>query len=119
MKARALSLSVYRWEYDCTNNGISSRFNDILVPCAHGPRDYDTDNPPENLCVVRSQRIGGALALRLVPAAAEKAGKWTMAGGNYATTSDSRWGEMLAAEYGMEYRFNDCLPIHDRIEDYK
>ena len=116
MTARALSLYVYRGPHgDCTNGGISATHDEILVPCERGPVDYDTEDPPENLCVVKTRTVGGLQTLRLVPASLGD--RWTMFGGNYATASDSRWGDMLAHEYGLEFRFNNVLPIHDRVED--
>lgn len=116
MKARALELEVYRWSLgDCTNGGVTATQDEILVPCEQGPWEYDTDNPPDNLCVVKTRVVGGVQTLRLVPVSLE--GRWTMFGGNYATTSDSRWGEMLAREYGLEFRFNNVIAVHDRVED--
>lgn len=116
-KARALRLEVYRAAdgRDCTNGGISGRARELLVPCADGPIDYDPENPPENLCTVKAREVAGVLTLDLVPASL--AGRWTMFGGNYATTSDSRLGEMLARQFGRAFLFNHVLPIHDRIED--
>lgn len=116
-KARALRLEVYRAAdgRDCTNGGISARVRELLVPCACGPLEYDPENPPENLCTVKVIKVAGVVTLSLVPASL--AGRWTMFGGNYATTSDSRLGEMLARQFGLAFLFNHVLPIHDRIED--
>lgn len=116
-KARALRLEVYRAAdgRDCTSGGISGRVRELLVPCAEGPVDYDPENPPENLCAVKSREVAGVLTLRLVPASLS--GRWTMFGGNYATTGDSRFGEMLARQFGPAFLFNHVLPIHDRTED--
>ena len=115
-KARALRLDVYRAAdgRDCTAGGISGRVRELLVPCAEGPIEYDPQNPPENLCDVRAREVAGVLALRLVPVAL--LGRWTMFGGNYATTCDSRFGEMLARRFGLTFRFAGALPIHDRTE---
>lgn len=115
-KARALRLDVYRAAYgrDCTNGGISGRVRELLIPCAEGPIEYDPENPPEDLCTVKVIKVAGVVTLSLVPASL--AGRWTMFGGNYATTSDSRLGEMLARQFGREFLFNHVLPIHDRIE---
>ena len=115
-KARALRLEVYRAAdgRDCTAGGISGRVRELLVPCAEGPIEYDPQNPPENLCVVKSRTVAGVVVLRLVPAALS--GRWTMFGGNYAETSDSRFGEMLARNFGPEFRFTNILPVHDRVE---
>ena len=49
---------------------------------------------------------------KLVPY--DRDGKWTMFGGNFAYTSDSRFSEAVSAIVG--YRFYGAVPIHDRIE---
>lgn len=41
-------------------------------------------------------------------------GAWTMAGGNYAATSDSRLEELIEAWTGR--RFYGAINVHDRIE---
>jgi len=121
--ARALSVSVYTDKYpgDCTNDGVSSKFRELLVPCEapnafdRGPVEYDPDNPPENLCDVEVRDLFGQVILTLVPRSLN--GRWTMYGGNKADTGDSRWGKMLERLSGNPfYRFNTCLNIHDRIE---
>ena len=42
-----------------------------------------------------------------------RAHPWTMAGGNYATTSDSRLSELLEDVLGHTY---GPLSVHDRVE---
>ena len=112
---RALRLDVYRTRYgDCTNGGISGRWDELIVPCDEGYVEYDPENPQENLVYVEARIVAGINTLRLVPAAVRD--KRTMFGGNYATTCDSRFGRMLAAKWGMGFRFNDILPVHDRVE---
>lgn len=114
--ARALSVYVYTNKngYDCTNNGVSSRFKELLVPCSDGPIEYDPEFPPENLCFIRVRELFGQVFCTLVPADG-KGG--TMAGGNKADTSDARWGRLLAKLSGNEwYRLHHTVDIHDRRE---
>ena len=51
---RALSISVYRNNRygDCTNGGISSRYDELLCLCDDGPVVIDPDNPPDRKSVV-------------------------------------------------------------------
>ena len=118
---KALPLNVYRHnyndrDYDPTNGGVSSRYDSILVPCDEGYIDLDPLTT-ENLFRIDFRRIGRYESLTLVPYNTKREGMvGPMCGGNYADTSDSRWGTMLAEHYGGQYRFNTCLAIHDRYE---
>lgn len=42
-----------------------------------------------------------------VPLSLENSNKWVMFGGNFITTSDSRFG------------FSHPIPVHDRVEEYR
>lgn len=112
MKIKCLDLDVYvdkrrhDTNCDCTNNGISNRFTEILVEHPQGYIEVDLDNPPENLCVFRTLWLGGNPYHRLIPYSIAESGKHSMFGGNFAYSSDSRFRE-----------FNEYpLPIHDRVE---
>ncbi|MDD3337105.1 MAG: hypothetical protein PHI98_16605 [Eubacteriales bacterium] len=106
---KALSVLVYRSAAigDCTNGGISSRFKELLVECEEGYINVDPANPPENLVRLAYRRIGGRDVYHLEPTAKATGVGWMM-GGNYAATSDSRFGEMTGI-YG-------AIAIHDRTE---
>ena len=114
-----LTLSVLRdARWDCTNNGISSRFNEILLICLDGgPHKIDLDQGiPENLCYLRCREFGDRRGFSIVPADVKedgeivaRDGKWYMMGGNFAYTSDSRFSDMLDGMYG-------AVAIHDRAE---
>ena len=50
---KALRIHVYRDNLgDCTNGGISSRYNDLLLICENGYIEIDENNLPENLVEV-------------------------------------------------------------------
>lgn len=51
---KCISLDIYEDKQigNCSNDGISNRFNDVLIPCEDGYITVDLDNPPENLCKV-------------------------------------------------------------------
>lgn len=121
---RVMDLNVYRhdysdsWDpnYDPTNGGVSGRYNSIMVVCDTGNNEnIDPDNPPENLFMLVGSSYSNSP--RLVPRRATPNGLvGPMFGGNYADTSDSRWGKMVAKHFGDAYRFTHCLPIFDRYE---
>lgn len=117
MKIKAIRAEIYRFPLgDCTNNGVSSRFRDLLLPCKDGFIDVDTDNLPENFCYVRMREIGEKRIYDICPAEIvdgelmDRGGKWYMAGGNFAYSSDARFSRMIGGMYG-------AVAIHDRVEE--
>lgn len=108
--AKALPVDVYRWRYDCTNDGVSSKFDTLLVLCDDGFKDVDLDNPPDNLCRVVHRFQFGRDIYHIEPLKPTDPGcvGW-MAGGNYAATRDSRFSKMIGGMYG-------AVAIHDRQE---
>jgi hypothetical protein len=107
---RALSILVYRSAAigDCTNGGISSKFNQLLVLCERGNHTVDETNPPENLVKLVHRRLFNRDIYHLEPVRKAEGVGWMM-GGNYGGTSDSRFSDMTGI-YG-------AIPIHDRDED--
>lgn len=113
-KIRCLAINVYRSAAlgDCTNRGISSRFDTLLLACPDGPITFDADaETPLNFCMLE-RRLGYT---DIVPAAVNERGEivprgpyWWSCGGNIASTSDSR----LSALAGHYYP----IKIHDRRE---
>lgn len=102
---KALPISVYRTDRlgDCTNGGITSRYDTLLLIHNEGFVDIDTENPPENAVVLISRFICGRVYKHIEPLAKPKHLGW-MHGGNIAYTSDSRFP-------------NDYpLCVHDRQE---
>ena len=86
---------------NCSNSGISSKFDKILVEHPQGPITIDENDPPENLCRIETRF--GYKYLRPVKDA-DNIG-W-MHGGCICYSSDSRFREL--SEYPL------CL--HDRQE---
>jgi hypothetical protein len=102
---KALPIYVYRNASigDCTNNGISSNFDKLLLVHEEGfiPVDEDT----ENLVKVVTRNLYDGVYKHIEPyKKATKVGY--MMGGNYASTSDSRFSKI--SKYP--------LAIHDRQE---
>ena len=95
---------------DCTNGGLSSRFNTLCVMNAHGPFMPNEHTPPVVL------RKGAYGSIHIVPATVEgvaEAGHF-MAGGNYAGSSDGRFTNAVEAMLG--HNFYGAVAIHDRKE---
>lgn len=130
-----LTLNVLRFRTDCTNGGISAT-TDNLTLVGHLPEDFRNGSPVVPLpkrsrcrasadqtpaVALEIRHIGEHQRLSLVPVTWDAhAGQWvrtyawTMAGGNYATTSDSRFGEWMEQVTGL--RFPGAIDIHDRVE---
>jgi hypothetical protein len=103
---KALPIYVYRNSLgDCTNNGLSSKFDSLLLIHEEGFIDIDENNPPENLVKVVTRNLYDGVYKHIEPyKKATKVGY--MHGGNYAETSDSRFSKI--SKYP--------LAIHDRQE---
>jgi len=102
--SKYLLVFVYRNNLgDCTNNGVTSpKFNNTLVvPCEDG-NITEEDVAKGGYVVLEPGTAGGALHFK--PRGTKK---WTMAGGNFVHTSDSRFSNA----YGRQ-----PVSVHDRIE---
>jgi hypothetical protein len=96
---------------DCTNGGISSRYDDLLVLCDDGFIDVNMDNPPENLCVIEHRFLFGRDVYHMRPYTNAKEAGW-MSGGNFAYSCDSRFSALIGQMYG-------AVSIHDRQETWE
>ena len=119
MKITCIPVTVYRNpRYDCTNSGISSRFDELLVACPEGFREVDSDNLPDNFCILENRTPFGENAPipTIYPATVTESGEiiarkgWWMMGGNYGATSDSRFYDLIKGH------FYGAVAIHDRME---
>lgn len=103
---KALPIDVYKnGNYDCTNHGISSRYDRLLLVCEEGYIDIDENNKPENLVILVERKLWGKVYKHIEPYARPTEIGW-MSGGNIAYSCDSRFSEM--SEYPLQ--------IHDRQE---
>ena len=104
---RALPISIYEDKKigNCSNNGISSRYKEVLLICDEGFIKIDEDNPPENLVKLVTRNLFGREYKHIEPVAAASGAGW-MAGGSLVYSSDSRFRSM--SEYP--------LSLHDRQE---
>jgi len=92
---------------NCSNNGVSAKCKQVTVINVDGPFEPSDDAPAVKL--IKRERIGNVVC---VPVGLE--GKWTMFGGAYITTSDSRFGEAVRKLSGYEHSFP--VALHDRVE---
>lgn len=105
---KALPVEIFKngWG-DCSNGGVSSRHNEVLVLCDEGFIPVDMDNPPDNLCVVEKRILWGEKHYYVRPYA-EPSGVGWMYGGCICDTSDSRWSRLTEVGYPLK--------LHDRTE---
>jgi hypothetical protein len=94
-------------DYDCTCNGVTNRFDRLCVVNVEGPFEPDATTPAVTL---EAGAMDGIAVLRPI----EAKGNWTMFGGNYASTSDSRF--CSAVEKICGHRFYGAVAVHDRVE---
>lgn len=108
-----LLVSVYKsGGTDCTNGGITSTdIKGLCVTNIDGPFTPSEDYPAAVLVV---RHFGFGSVLSIVPE--ENFNGQHMFGGNYASTSDSRFGEAAREMLDGEQYWIGAVPIHDRVE---
>lgn len=102
MKGFAVQVFASKSIGDCSNNGVTSKYNELYlvndnICCI--PRIVDV---PEEQALVLKYR--GKDYLCAVPLEINKSGKHSMFGGNFVYASDSRFPS------------NYPIPVHDRVE---
>lgn len=75
---------------DCSNGGITHRFDHVLIECEDGP--IEREEEPENALRLIERKTPAGTFLQLFPLDAEK--KWYMFGGCFAYSSDSRFNRI-------------------------
>ena len=91
---------------NCSNGGISAKYKMVCVVNVDGPFEPTEDTPAVRLI----KRSTGNLVC--VPLGLED--KWTMFGGAYIYTSDSRFTK--AVEQLSDYDHAFPVALHDRVE---
>lgn len=112
---RFISVDIYRhgaYENLLHGGGVTAEVNCspntiFVVPCKDGNWTAEEVNFQQRFVVldIEKRNIGGKEYVNLRPSDAGKA--WTMFGGNFAWTSDSRFRQSVSEQ---------PLPVHDRIE---
>ena len=110
---KALPVNIYKHNReDCSNHGISSRFESILLICDDGFVTIDEKNPPENLCKVVKRNLWDKEYVHIEPVAEIPRNKTGyMDGGCVVMSSDSRFSRATGVDYPI------CL--HDRTETWE
>lgn len=108
-----LHIDIYKnGKWDATNGGVTSKdIKGLCIENVSGPFQPSDDYPAAQLV---SRNIMGRTIVHIVPTAELEKGSWTMMGGHYGGTSDSRFSEKV--EEMMGSAFYGALPIHDRVE---
>lgn len=98
---------------DCTNNGISGKFDRLCVVNVEGPVDPDADAYP---VILGDNGYGGPVLFPAVQVEDEweKASGWFMFGGNFGYTSDSRFSRAVEQ---ISPNFFGAVKIFDRQEN--
>ena len=91
---------------NCSNKGLSSKFKEVCVINVEGPFDPSPDAPAVKLV----KRDHGNIVC--IPVGLED--KWTMFGGAYVSTSDSRFNDAVRKLSGYAHGFP--VALHDRVE---
>jgi hypothetical protein len=104
---KALPIYVYNNQTfkGCSLNGISEKFDRLLLICDEGFIEIDENNIPENLVKVVTRKLYDGEYKHIEPYK-KASGVGYMSGGSYASTSDSRFSKI--SKYP--------LAIHDRDE---
>ena len=105
-----IHVNIYKsGDYDCTIGGESSYAKGFTVTNCEGPFEPCENYPAAKIV---KQKFGFGCSLKLVPES--KKDKWTMFGGNFASTSDSRFSELCEELLGTN--FYGAVAVHDRVE---
>ena len=107
MKERALTCEIFKSHFgDCSNGGISSKYNEVYLLCPQGNVEIDLDNPPENLVKLERRELWGEKHYYIRPykdCPSNKVGY--MMGGTFIYTCDSRFSEYCEIHNAIQ--FND------------
>ena len=110
---RAIEAFIYRSPTlgDCSNGGISSRFDRVLIPHPEGPVEIDEGKPlPKNLCEVVRRTICGREYVHVQPHGTRASGRCAMNGGCFAYSCGGRFAEAVC-------NGGHPVALHDRFEE--
>lgn len=97
---------------DCTNNGWSWHYDRACIVNADGPFEPSDDAP-----AVLIKKHSTMHVVHVVLVQHDFHNIWTMMGGNFLHSCDSRFGEAVANILGPQFRYHGPIAIHDRIEE--
>lgn len=88
---KAMVADVYRSGSDCSNGGVTSRFDKIYYAHPEGFLELDAGDLPENFMVLKEEPCLRSTARRFYPHGDVDGKRWMMWGGTFAYSSDSRF----------------------------
>lgn len=97
---------IYKNGTDCSNNGISSKYDQVVITNVPGPFEPSDEYPAVKL--VKGYRN----TVKIVPEGVNESS--VMFGGSYISTSDSRFSRAVENIIGAD--FYGAVAFHDRIE---
>ena len=92
---------------DCSNGGVSAYYDNLTIINVDGPFEPTNDSPA---AILKKGNLRGTVVV--VPERVKD--EWTMMGGCYVATCDSRFTNVI--EKITENRFYGAVPLHDRVE---
>ncbi len=105
-KKKGMLVSVLRQSDDCTNNGLSSKKDRLILVGPGIPRIFEVEDDEPHLVLVKRE-LFGKTHFSAVPSDLVEKRKHSMFGGNFCYTSDSRFSEINGGH---------PIKIHDRVE---
>ncbi len=108
-KFKVLPVNVFRWTLgDCTNGGISGKFDCLYLICDEGWFEVE-DTDPKLIKIITKPHCGKEGTYSFVEPVNDSSKKECgyMSGGNFVYSCDSR------------FPFDYPLPVHDRSETWK
>lgn len=102
-KVRVLSCEIFKSNLgDCSNGGISSKYNEVYLIHPEGNMEVEDDDP-RLVELVKRELFGGEKHWYIKPYEKEKSGKWWMFGGTFIYSSDSRFSEYCETDTAMKF----------------
>lgn len=99
--------------YNTPLNKVSYEFTQVCIVNIDAPFEPREDCPPVKLI----KNTSGSNNVVIVPVEELEKKSWTMFGGSYCASSDSRFNEKIKELTGKD--FYGAVPIHDRVEEWR
>lgn len=107
---KAISAYIYR-DFGGANGVLSSKFDEVLVPCPRGNIEIDENDLPPNLVELCVRVYRGRKFCYFAPYGTKKSGQHPQASGAFVYTCDARFVEVVGGEFHVS-----PVSLHDRFE---
>lgn len=109
----ALIAHIYRRSGgDCSNSGISSRADKVIIVNVEGREIPDSEMPDVPRVQIVTRHFGERTVYHVEPVDHPEGMNGPMAGGALVYSSDSRFRDAIGGTYG-------ALNLHDRFEEWR